>query len=63
MNKNYQNVVKQAFQNHGVDNPELENAITDILNQALDSRTLARNIWKDVQECIDSDKSIKSRFR
>ncbi|GAA0434361.1 hypothetical protein GCM10008934_24750 [Virgibacillus salarius] len=62
-NDNYNDVVKQAFSTHGVNNPELENAISDILNHALDSRNLSHKIWKEVIEHYERDKSIKERFR
>ncbi|MUV39482.1 hypothetical protein JNUCC1_03360 [Lentibacillus sp. JNUCC-1] len=58
-----QNNVKEAFSKHGVDNPELENAISDILNQVLDSRTLSKRIWKDVIEHYERDEKVKRSFR
>ncbi|MGJ9381814.1 hypothetical protein [Salipaludibacillus sp. CF4.18] len=60
---NSQDLVRRAFQKHGVDNLELEKAISDILNQALDSRSLSKRIWKDVIEHYERDKRIKDNFR
>lgn len=59
----YENLVKQTFSNHGVDNPELEKAISDILNNALDSRALAKKIYKDVKENLDRDRKVRNSFR
>lgn len=61
--QNYSEVVRKAFNEHGVENPQLEKAISDILNQALDSRSLSKRIWKDVYEHIDRDLRIKNMFR
>jgi len=59
----YNNLVEKTFQKHEVDNPELERAITDILNQALDSRNLSKRIYKDVIERYERDKRTRDRFR
>lgn len=63
LQQDYSVLVKNTFKENGVDHPQLEKAISDILNKALDSRTLSRKIWKDVYENIDRDFKIKNRFR
>ncbi|MGN8647927.1 hypothetical protein ACTNEO_05230 [Gracilibacillus sp. HCP3S3_G5_1] len=60
---NFQEIVSNTFQKHGVENKELENAITDILEQTLDSRRLAKRIWEDVIENYERDQRIKAKFR
>lgn len=56
-------IVKEAFREHDVDNPQLEKAISDILYETLDSRKLSKRIWKDVQEHIDRDQKTRDRFK
>ncbi|NIK10933.1 hypothetical protein [Alkalibacillus almallahensis] len=63
MPESYQSLVTQTFQAHGVDNKELENAITDILNHALDSRELSKRIWEDVKERIDREQRVRDSFK
>lgn len=59
----FNDLVNKAFHKHGVDNDDLKNAIVDILEQTLDSRTLARRIWKDVEERIEFEKKRSADFR
>ena len=62
-NQDYKSLVSNAFKENGVDNPQLEKAITDKLVQAMDSRTLSEVTWIYVKEHIDRDKEITDRFR
>ncbi|MCM3739242.1 hypothetical protein M3210_03055 [Oceanobacillus luteolus] len=60
---NYDELVKSAFEKHGVNHPELEKAIAEIISQSLNSRNLSKKIWKDVYERIERDKKIRNSFK
>ncbi|MGM8212643.1 hypothetical protein ACLIBH_07595 [Virgibacillus sp. W0430] len=60
---NFTEIVKEAFNKHGVDNPQLENAISDILNIALDTRNFSKQLYREITEHQDRDQRIKDKFR
>lgn len=60
---NLRDLVKNSFAEHGVDNPNLERAIVDILNKTIEPRTLARQIHKFVTEEQERERKIKNMFK
>lgn len=60
---NFRDVVQESFKEHGIKNQNLENAIVDILNKTIDSRTLARHIHKHITEEQERERRIKNMFK
>lgn len=60
---NYDELVSDTFKEHGVDSPDLEKAISAILNKALDPDALSKQIYENVTERQERDKRTRERFR
>lgn len=60
---NYSEIVKDAFSKNGVDNPQLEKAISDILSQTLNTRELSQRLYKTITENQERDERIRNAFK
>lgn len=63
LKSNIQEAVSYAFQKHKVNNPELENAITDAFIGVLTNRTILRELTEPTTEIQKFEENRRRQFR
>jgi len=47
---NIQQIIDEKFKEHGVDNPELQKALTEALKEIVDYRRIKKYIWDEMNK-------------